>query len=112
MIGYLMTEEARSRLERLKRTIDMIEILADQGSGRSCPGIKLEEISAFTSLVSEEVSGVLDDSAGKAEAFRKAAWRNGEQCEAFLELFARLGDQQRRDVLRIMQTYACTSDGS
>lgn len=104
MIGYLMTEDARYRLERLKGTIDLMEHLAAEGSRSAMTNLEWTDFASFTALVSAEVGCVLDDSAG-----------NGIQCDAmdertFLKLFARLGDQQRRDILSIMQAYACTSD--
>lgn len=106
MIGYLMTEDARYRLERLKGTIDLMEHLAAEGSRSAMTNLAWTDFASFTALVSAEVGCVLDDSAG-----------NGIQCDAmdertFMEMFACLSDKQRRDILSIMQAYACTSEGS
>lgn len=69
--GYLLSEDNRYRLERVKGTLQLIEHLASTGDLGSHPGrhdIRWEELAALLSLVSCELSAVLTDSEAPARA--------------------------------------------
>lgn len=75
-LGYLLSDDSRFRLERVRGTLDLIEHLASEGDLVKAPGrhsIRWEELAALIGLVSNELRAVLADSSAAARLIEPEA---------------------------------------